>query len=617
MACALWFCAPASAQVSPGPLSRAHAPLEGVTRCAMCHDFGAGKRSFKCLECHGEIQRRVQTHAGFHGRAYKSSSGQTDCARCHMEHNGEGFALIRLDRKGFDHLAQTGIQLEGKHRRQPCQSCHNEKRIPVPARAEIKEKDLSRSFLGLRQECAFCHQDQHRGQLGQQCTRCHTQEAWKPAQGFNHSSTHFPLTGLHQTVACQKCHGPKAGEERMQFSGLVFSSCQSCHSDPHRGGFREAGFRGSCDNCHNTSGWKTSHPSSSFNHNATKFPLTGKHAERACFDCHKGSDFHKPIAHDRCQDCHQDPHSGQFASRAAGSDCSACHFDTGFKPSRFDREAHRQSAFPLEGKHAQLECAKCHEPKARATVYMTGKRICSACHQDAHAGEFAAAPYANQCNLCHTADGFQPAAFSVARHAQTHFALTGQHVSVACNDCHKPLATASTLPPPRRHHFVAQTCNTCHVDPHQTKLACETCHTTAQWKEVSPYDHAKTGFRIEGAHEKLKCIDCHNPSGPGAVAASTAKPDFSQRPGTCSACHAKADVHGRQFSKGGREEDCSTCHSPLHWPPGDFNHERTRFPLDVAHRNVACAKCHKPEMQADGKIIRTYRDTPAGCVNCH
>src|SRR5215471_5406887 len=62
IAIALWCCTLAEAQISPGPLSRAHQQLEGVTKCASCHDFGAGSRGFRCLECHAEIRRRVDAH---------------------------------------------------------------------------------------------------------------------------------------------------------------------------------------------------------------------------------------------------------------------------------------------------------------------------------------------------------------------------------------------------------------------------------------------------------------------------------------------------------------------------------------------------------------------------
>ena len=42
----------ASAQISPGPLSRAHAKLEGSTHCLDCHDPQKGVDAGKCLACH-------------------------------------------------------------------------------------------------------------------------------------------------------------------------------------------------------------------------------------------------------------------------------------------------------------------------------------------------------------------------------------------------------------------------------------------------------------------------------------------------------------------------------------------------------------------------------------
>src|SRR4051812_48537830 len=82
---------PAAAQISPGPLSRAHQQLEGVGKCASCHALGTDSRGFRCLDCHKEIRTRVEAHTGMHSRAYKPAEGQADCARCHMEHNGVGF----------------------------------------------------------------------------------------------------------------------------------------------------------------------------------------------------------------------------------------------------------------------------------------------------------------------------------------------------------------------------------------------------------------------------------------------------------------------------------------------------------------------------------------------
>jgi len=617
-------CAQCLGQISPGPLSRAHEQLEGVTHCAACHDFGGHARSFKCLECHVEIQRRLDDHAGYHTRAFRSSAGQADCTRCHMEHNGQKFALISLDRENFDHAAQTGFALEGKHRTIGCEKCHMAKNIPQVARAAIKLKNPSRSFLGLRRECLNCHEDAHRGQEGPDCARCHHQDSWKTAPGFSHANTIFPLTGLHQNVACEKCHASRAEPNTPPlFKGLSYTGCQSCHNDPHHGAFKEIKVQATCESCHNTGGWKGNHPSSNFHHSSTKFMLVGKHAELSCGRCHQDSNFHRPIPHDRCSSCHEDPHKGQFSARVAGSDCSACHNQTSYRPALFDRETHRRSAFPLEGKHATVACADCHPPAGRDTVYLTRKLICSACHSDQHNGQFASTPFENKCDACHKQDGFLPTTFTVARHAQTKFALTGGHTKVDCAECHKPVAiVAAAVPaaksgraptgPVRQYHFTAQTCITCHVDPHQSTLACEGCHTTDRWKTVKRFDHSTTKFQLDRAHQKVTCTECHR------AEALAKAPKFPMKSTQCSDCHSAQDVHGGQFLGDGRREDCSACHMATQWVEKTFSHDKTQFPLDVAHRNVTCEKCHKQQRPiGGGKLSRVYRDTSTECVKCH
>ena len=242
---------PGQAQISPGALSRAHAQFEGMTRCTTCHDLAA--RTFKCLDCHTEIQSRVAAGSGFHARAFNAKVGQTDCARCHAEHRGAGVALIDLDRKNFDHLKQTGFALQGKHRAASCESCHNSAKISQAGRTLIKLRDTNRSFLGLSKTCTSCHQEPHQQMLGAKCEQCHSPEKWKPASGFDHSKARFPVTGIHVQVACDRCHtatspqtatrttSGSGGTARapasldLRFRGLTFTGCQSCHDDRHRG----------------------------------------------------------------------------------------------------------------------------------------------------------------------------------------------------------------------------------------------------------------------------------------------------------------------------------------------------------------------------------------------
>lgn len=652
-AASLWFCSLAFAQISPGALSRAHQQLEGVAKCASCHDFGAGARRFKCLECHTEIQRRLQAQTGFHSRAYKSSSDEIDCVRCHLEHNGQNFALTRLDRKTFDHGPQTGFVLEGKHHEQKCESCHTTKKIPAAARQEIKFKELDKSFLGLKRECIACHEDRHTNQLGTDCTHCHTQENWTKTPGFNHSKSSFPLTGLHQRVDCEKCHTSLPKEKEVDrekeansnnnndkdakpvlFKGIEFSNCQSCHKDPHKGAFQEAKFNGSCEKCHTTAGWKNNRPAGNFSHNISSFPLNGKHADVACGKCHKDSDFHRKVEHDKCGSCHEDIHKGQFVSRAEGSDCGSCHNDSGFKPTLFSRETHLKAAFPLREKHSEVECGSCHRLQGKDTVYATRQLLCNSCHAEPHGGEFAKSPWMNRCDTCHTPAGFESNSFTVARHAQTQFPLAGKHTTVACNDCHKPLATApvsavaagsvllaklgtAVFPSAQRQfHIASKTCASCHADPHQTQLTCETCHNNPeQWKLVLPFDHSKTKFALDGTHKDANCLQCHNPAGPTASIVATAVPVFSKTPVQCSGCHQ--DYHGGQFLRTAPQEECSTCHVAVRWKQEHFDHDRTNMPLDRRHVDVACDKCHKDQKEAAGQKFRVYRGTPTDCVKCH
>jgi hypothetical protein len=621
------------AQISPGPLSKSHQQLEGTTKCGSCHNFGGATRSFKCLECHTEIQRRIDARQGYHRWAYNPSSSEVDCVRCHLEHNGRQFSLTRFEnKKTFDHKGFTGFALEGKHAALSCEGCHNLSKIPAAAKSEIKVKDLNHTFLGLTKECTTCHKDQHTGQLGTDCLRCHSQEVWKPAAGFSHFRTPFPLTGLHQNLSCDKCHGPKPGMAEAKYKGLAYANCQSCHVDPHKGAFQNAKFQGTCETCHSTAGWKGSQATLSFNHQTTKFPLNGKHALTKCAECHKDSDFHRPVAHERCSDCHEDIHKNQFATRAAGSDCGACHNETSFKPALFTRESHQQSAFKLEGKHASVECSTCHLPDGKDAIYMTKRLVCVDCHADPHGGEFAGAPYTNKCELCHTQDRFRPSTFTSSRHEKTKFALTSAHAAVTCTDCHKPLqnATRVALIPggatklapadtARQYHLSAAECTACHTDPHRlntaSKWTCESCHNARQWKELRAFDHAATKFALEGAHQAVSCINCHRPS--ASDAASNAKPtvNFAKTSSQCFECHE--DIHGGQFMSGGSERDCLTCHTVTRWNTAAFDHNKTRFPLDGSHDKVRCAQCHTSQIEKDGKTVRLYRGTSVQCIDCH
>ncbi len=613
---ALLWAVPAASQISPGPLSQAHRDLGGPTGCRQCHAVSAGTPGFRCLDCHQEIASRIQQKKGLHPVYVPANSGNTSCARCHSEHNGGNFAIVHWDPTPgrFDH-SKSGFLLEGKHATIACAQCHNAQKIPAASRSQIKMHDLNRTFLGLGTGCTSCHEDKHRGQLGNDCAHCHNASDWKVGRTFDHSKTKFALTGAHLQTTCQKCHAPSP-EGVVRFTGLKFGQCADCHTDPHKGEFQKG-----CDSCHSTATWKQTPFMARFDHSKTKFALLGKHADLRCGSCHRSGDFKTPIAFQACADCHKpDPHNGQFAKRADGGRCESCHTVDGFKPAKFTLAAHNATGFPLREKHATVACAKCHTPAGRATLFKVKFSACMDCHRDAHGGQFARAPYLNHCEKCHTESGFRPSTFALALHQKSGFVLTGGHMAVACNQCHKPAEAGRAA----AYHFSGLTCTTCHADPHKNQFAvrmqrvvdgrtagCEACHNTKTWRDLSRFDHSTTKFQLAGTHRAVECAGCHRPAN---LERTLMHADFQAAPLQCEQCHD--DPHGSQFARAGNTR-CAECHNTMKWRPSLFDHDKTAFSLKGAHKDVRCRDCHSGFRMVSDRRVLFYKPTPTACAACH
>ena len=614
------FTVQGNAQISPGPLSDAHQALSSNLSCTKCHEFGKGVEQLKCLECHAEIRERITGRRGMHAVWLAANATGKDCAKCHSEHNGANFPLIywQPSREAMDH-SKTGFPLTGAHIAIGCNGCHRAANIPAAARVEIQVKDLNSTYLGLSRNCVSCHTDEHRGQVGNDCARCHTEIAWKPVSPFNHADTKFPLTGAHVTTSCDKCHVsiPDA-KPYVKYTGLSFKKCTGCHNDPHKGGFTAP-----CQSCHNTTSWPRVAQMEGFDHSKTNFPLLGKHRTVGCSKCHNGDDFKTPVAHNKCMDCHApDPHNGQFQARPKKGECAECHNVDGWKPSFFGVKEHSASAYPLLGKHAAVSCDKCHIPSGADTRFKIKSTQCSDCHKDAHDGQFSKAPYENQCESCHTVNDFHRSKFTIAMHENTRFPLDGAHAVVPCIGCHKEGAAGRTdkiLP----FHFEDRSCTACHEDPHHGEfkasmaelgaggkpMGCTACHNAESWINVKVFDHSKTDFPLIGAHRTVACNSCHI-APPG-----THKAVFKGTPKDCEECHS--DVHGAQFAQNNKTL-CSDCHNSERWVPSIFDHEmRTSFSLTGGHADVACKACHKQTRPVGNKDVIIYSLAPSECAACH
>jgi hypothetical protein len=359
------------------------------TRCGDCHTenswkdrkFDHSKTRFplegrhnetKCGDCHRNNQYRDQTPRDCYGCHKKDDDqdghrGQfgTRCETCHTPR--------RWDEQIFDHDQDTDYPLVGKHRTTACTDCHSG---PLYA-------------VKLSQACFDCHKkdDKHRESLGRDCGKCHTERGWKQPAKFDHDRTRFPLRNAHANprVTCESCHRDLSSMRNTP------RDCYSCHrtDDKHDGqNGRE------CEKCHDDRSWRVG----TFDHNKTRFPLTGRHAANTCKDCHKTQRFKdvKP----ECYSCHKkdDKHQGKF-----GPKCESCHSTRAWPIWNFDHN--KRTDFKLDGGHVKTPCERCHtrEAPAGAAVAPLGD-TCVSCHRkdDTHDGAFG-----TRCESCHSTESWR------------------------------------------------------------------------------------------------------------------------------------------------------------------------------------------------------------------
>ncbi len=536
-------------------------PLTGkhtATACASCHVGGkfAGLGQ-SCSTCHlPEFQKTTDPN-------HASAGFSQTCETCHTTTQWKGAV--------FNH-STTKFPLTGKHTAAACASCH-----------------VGGKFSGLGTACSTCHLPDFQkttnpnhasAGLSQTCETCHTTTQWKGAV-FNHSATKFPLTGKHTTTACASCHvGGK-------FAGLP-TACSTCHLPDYQGAKNpsHAGFPQTCESCHSTISWS----GANFNHNTTKFPLTGKHTAAACATCHVGGKF--AGLGTECATCHlpefQKTTNPNHAAAGFSQNCAFCHTTVQWPGAQFD---HGKTRFPLTGKHTATTCATCHVGGKFAGLGTT----CSTCHlpdyqaakNPSHAG------FPQTCESCHTTSSWSGANFN---HSTTKFPLTGKHTAAACASCHVGGKFAG----------LGTTCSTCHLPDYQGAKnpnhagfpqTCESCHTTASWSGAN-FNHNATKFPLTGKHTAATCASCHvggKFAGLGTACSTCHLPDFQK---TTNQNHASA----------GFSQSCETCHTTTQWAGAKFNHSATKFPLTGKHSSATCASCH-----VGGK----FTGLGTACSTCH
>jgi hypothetical protein len=199
------------------------------------------------------------------------------------------------------------------------------------------------------------------------------------------------------------------------------------------------------------------------------------------------------------------------------------------------------------------------------------------------------------CSTCHSPKGWQlDTAIYSFDHNKTKLALTGQHTSVSCRQCHMSLVFSQ-----------AKTeCNECHTDVHQatTGLDCERCHTPASWLVTNITEiHQMSRFPLLGAHRTADCIDCHK---------SETFVRFDVPGVNCVDCHLEnyMSTTNPNHAEAGFSRDCSSCHpvNSFGWTGTGFNH--SFFPLTQGHSGLNCSACH---------TTGNYSDVSPDCISCH
>jgi hypothetical protein len=242
-----------------------------------------------------------------------------------------------------------------------------------------------------------------------------------------------------------------------------------------------------CGACHSTQGWTVV----KFDHAKTGFPLKGEHAHVSCKACHP-VDFERALP-TTCRSCHSDAHSGELGGR-----CENCHEELSWSSVRFDADAHRRTAFPLIGAHAQLPCEECHF-SAGDRRFSRDVVECSVCHDPTRivaVVDHANSGFSTDCRQCHLPWTFRGG--QLPAHDACFPLSGGPHSRISCRDCHR-LAAPPPVPLFTTCTSLAASCTGCHAHPclqmavvHQKKgvlgyqcadLLCAQCHS---FKPVSP-----------------------------------------------------------------------------------------------------------------------------------
>ncbi|HFA47736.1 MAG TPA: hypothetical protein ENJ95_01815, partial [Bacteroidetes bacterium] len=545
--------------------------LEGQhasTDCRSCHEtlvFAEAKS--ECISCHTDL--------------HQMTLGD-DCARCHSSenwlvdnitelHQDNGFPLLgghagatctdchlaetrlRFDRIGNDcincHLDDFHATTNPDHTAAGfstnCVECHDISKtgwntevvdhsfFPLTKGHEVNDCaacHIAGDYTNTTTDCFACHQPDFEAaenpnhlaaDFPTDCAGCHTTDVgWTPADFAQHDGQYFPIySGAHEGTwnECLDCH--------TDASDYSLFTCTTCHENPetddaHNEVSSYSYENTACFACHPTG----TADGSSFDHDATNFPLTGGHIGLECLACHADGYAGTPTD---CAACHtvnyQQTVNPNHEELNLSTDCASCHTtEPDWTPAAF---ANHDDFYQLNGAHTAIanDCAQCHNGD-----YNNTPNTCVGCHAANYNltvdPPHASLQFPTDCESCHTESEWSPSTFD----HNSFYPLNGAHANIAddCAQCHIN-GNYTTTP---------NTCYGCHADnynattnpDHQAAgfpTTCENCHSETDWTGGS-FDH-NTVYPLTGAHQAIEneCELCH------------VNGNYTSTPNTCAGCH--------------------------------------------------------------------------------
>jgi nitrate/TMAO reductase-like tetraheme cytochrome c subunit len=275
------------------------------------------------------------------------------------------------------------------------------------------------------------------------CLRCHPNDTLPDASV---RTTLRVAHSKHDQELCADCHGRLVHTSPTDAVATApkphaVRDCTVCHT-PENCPHGDATL--ACTSCH--SGVIPKHEPAK---------ERGVMPRESCQECHQKNKVGSP---EYCQTCHVSPHGVSVP-------CSRCHTSqTTWTEHTFNHPV------LLVGKHAGVDCGKCH-----GTTALTGlKYVCSNCHKPpaVHKGT------PGDCASCHSPENWKPA--QLANHKF-----------------------------PQDHNGAAANCSLCHPKGDTSQVNCFTCHQQTTLEA----SHGAKGMTAIGG----LCVSCH-PQGkkPGA-----------------------------------------------------------------------------------------------------